>query len=149
MALVSWIVLAIGGGQRHRVTLITLLLCALVLAERLAPFQFTVHGRDFGWIPFHSFIYGSIEVNIMSFFEKAFLYGSLIWLMGKAGLRLGISIGVVTLMLFVTSWVETYLAGRSAEITDAMMALVMGAVIALMGTETRTTTSLGIDAGLR
>jgi hypothetical protein len=39
------------------------------------------------------------------------------------------------MMLFTTSWVETYLPDRSAEITDALMALLIGAIIALMQTE--------------
>jgi hypothetical protein len=85
----------------------------------------------------------------MSLLEKAFLYGSLIWLIGKAGLRLGTSIILVTSMLFATSWAETHLAGRSAEITDAVLALIMGGIIALMGTESRTTTPLSIAARLR
>jgi hypothetical protein len=38
---------------------------------------------------------------------------------------------------------------RSAEITDAVLALIMGAIIALMGTESRTTTPLSIAARLR
>jgi hypothetical protein len=60
------------------VTLITLLFGAFVIAERLAPFRFTAPPPHFGWIPFYSLIYGSADVGIMSFFEKAFLYGSLV-----------------------------------------------------------------------
>ncbi|MFL5265822.1 MAG: hypothetical protein ACJ8AH_04370 [Stellaceae bacterium] len=115
LALIAWIVLSIGGGPRLRPTLITLLFGAFVIAERLVPFRFTAPPRHFGWIPFHSLIYGSVEVSIMSLLEKAFLYGSLIWLTGKAGLRLGTSIILFTSMLFATSWAETHLAGRSAK----------------------------------
>jgi VanZ family protein len=82
-------------------------------------------------------MYGSLEVNIMSFFEKAFLYGSLIWLLGKTGLRFGTSIILVTIMLVATSWAETYLPGRSAEITDALIAALIGVIIALLDTKTR------------
>jgi VanZ family protein len=149
LALGMWLVLALSVGARFRVSVIALLFCALIIAERLAPFQFSPHGRHFGWIPFLGLMHGSLEVNIMSFFEKAFLYGSLIWLLGKTGLRFWASGILVTMMLFATSWAELYLPGRSAEITDAAMALVMGVIIALMETENRATTSLGIDAGLR
>lgn len=149
-ALGVWLLLTLGVGARLRVSLIALLLCAVVVAERLAPFQFSPHGRQFGWIPFLGFIHGSLEVNILSFLEKAFLYGSLIWLLGKTGLRFGTSTILVTLLLFATSWAETYLvANRSAEITDAVLALLMGTIIALMEDENRGTTSLGIEAGLR
>ena len=44
-------------------------------------------------------------------------------------------------MLFATSWAETYLPGRSAEITDSLMALLIGVIIAAMegATERRET----------
>ena len=70
----------------------------------------------------------------MSFLEKAFLYGSLIWLLDKSGFRPGISTILVAMMLFATSWAETYLPGRSAEITDALMALLIGAIITAIKT---------------
>jgi VanZ like family len=149
-ALGVWLLLTLGVGARLRVSIVALLFCAVVVAERLAPLQFSPHGRDFGWIPFLGFIHGSLEVNILSFLEKAFAYGSLIWLIGKTGFRLGTSTILVTLLLFATSWAETYLvANRSGEITDAVLALLMGTIIALMEDENRGTASLGIEARLR
>jgi hypothetical protein len=52
--------------------------------------QSTARARHFGWLPFLGFMHGSLEVNIMSFCEKAFLYGSLIWLLGRLGTDLAI-----------------------------------------------------------
>jgi VanZ family protein len=68
----------------------------------------------------------------MSFLEKAFLYGALIWLLDKSGLRTGVSTILLAIMLFAASWAETYLPGRSAEITDALMALLIGVIIAVV-----------------
>jgi VanZ family protein len=68
----------------------------------------------------------------MSFLEKAFLYGALIWLLDKSGLRTGMSTILVAIMLFAASWAETYLPDRSAEITDALMALLIGVIIAVV-----------------
>jgi VanZ family protein len=135
-ALAVWLLLAVSLGARIRATMIALLFSAYIVAERLAPFQFTAYGRPFGWLPFRSFLYGSIELNIVSFLEKAFLYGALIWLFDKSGLRLGKATILAAIMLFATSWAETYLPGRSAEITDALMALLIGAIIALVKTPT-------------
>jgi hypothetical protein len=59
-------------------------------------------------------MYGSLEVGIMSFFEKTFLFGSLMWLLGETGLRLGTSAVLAAMILFTTSWMETYLPNRSA-----------------------------------
>jgi len=135
-ALAAWVLLALIAGRRIRVTAITLLFAVSVVAERLAPFQFTLYAREFGWIPFHSFLYGSLELNVVSFLEKAFLYGALIWLLHRTGLRLAVSTGLVATTLFFTSWVEIYLPDRSAEVTDALMALLIGAIIAVVKTPT-------------
>ncbi|MGC2202764.1 MAG: VanZ family protein, partial [Stellaceae bacterium] len=127
----AWSLLA-ATGARFRLIVIALLFCAYVIAERLIPFQFAAHRRSFGWIPFLSFLYGSLEVNILSFLEKTFLYGSLIWLFSMIGLRMRTSTILVAVTLFASSWAETYLPNRSAEITDAVMALLIGAILATM-----------------
>jgi VanZ family protein len=149
LALGLWLVLAAAVGARLRVMVTALLFGASIVVERLVPFQFASHGRHFGWIPFLGLMHGSLELNIMSILEKAFLYGSLIWLLGKTGLRFWTSTVLVAIMLFATSWAETYLPGRSAEITDALSALLMGAIIASMETESRAATPLGIGPGVR
>ena len=74
-------------------------------------------------------------VNTLSFFEKVFLYGSLLFLLTETGVRLGISALLVASCLFATSWLETYLPGRSAEITDAVMALLIALIFALLRRE--------------
>jgi VanZ family protein len=136
VALTVWLLLAVSVSARIRDAATALLFSAYIVAERLEPFQFSANGRAFGWIPFHSFLYGSIEVNITSFLEKAFLYGALIWLLDKSGLRSVVSTILVVILLFATSWAETYLPGRSAEITDALMALLIGTIIAVVKTPT-------------
>ena len=122
---------------RLRVTLIALLFCGYVIAGRLEPFEFLASGRAFGWIPFLGFMSGSVEIDILSFLEKFFLFGSSIWLLTRAGLRLRSATFVVAVILFITGQAQTYLPNRSAEITDAAVALLIGAVFALVENETR------------
>ena len=43
---------------------------------------------------------------------------------------------LVAIMLFAASWAETYLPGRSAEITDALMALLIGIIMAVVKSPT-------------
>ena len=136
IALAVWLLFAISVSARIRAIAAALLFSAYVVAERLEPFQFSAYGRAFGWVPFRSFLYGSVEVNITSFLEKAFIYGALIWLLDKSGLRSGVSTILVAIMLFAASWAETYLPDRSAEITDALMALLIGVIIAVVKTPT-------------
>jgi len=128
-ALALFLLRALTVGRNWRVALLVVLLAGYVIAERLEPFNFLPVGRAFGWIPFAGFLNGgSLSVNTLSFLEKTFLYGSQLFLLTEAGLRLSLSTLLVATCLFATSWLETYLPGRSAEITDAVMALLIGVV---------------------
>jgi len=135
LAFCVWVTLAVG--TRLRVTLIALVFCGYVIAERLEPFEFLASGRAFGWIPFLGFMSGSIEIAVLAFLQKFFLFGSAIWLLTRAGLRLRLSTFVVAAILFITSQAQAYLPNRTGEITDAVMALLIGAVFALVEDETR------------
>ncbi|HWY16576.1 MAG TPA: VanZ family protein [Rhizomicrobium sp.] len=112
-------------------------LCIMVVLVRLEPFDFRAGARAFGWLPFRSYLSGSLDVAIVSFLEKFFLYGSLIWIGSEAGLRLSVSTGVVAALLFATSLAEVHLPGRSAEITDAAMAIFIGAAFMAMTASAR------------
>lgn len=120
-------------NRRLRAALLFCLLGSYVVMERLEPFEFSPAGHPFGWVPFNSFMTGSVEVNVLSFMEKSFLYGSLLFLLGQAGMRPVFAAILVAGMLFATSWAETHLPGRSAEITDALMSLLIAAGFALIG----------------
>jgi hypothetical protein len=61
----------------------------------------------------------------------------LIWICSGAGLRLGVSTGAVAALLFATSLAELHLPGRSAEITDAAMAIFIGAAFMAMTASAR------------
>jgi VanZ family protein len=125
--------LLLGLNQRLRTALVFLLLGSYVVMERLEPFQFEPVARTFGWVPFNSFMSGSTEIDVLSFMEKCFLYGSLLFLLGRAGMRPVFAAILVAGMLFATSWAETYLPDRSAEITDALMTLLIAGGFALIG----------------
>jgi hypothetical protein len=81
LALGAWFLLAFAVTAQHRAIAVAVPLGAYVLFDRLAPFHCVARDRPFGWIPFLSLISGSLEVSILSFLEKALLYGSLIWLL--------------------------------------------------------------------
>jgi VanZ family protein len=130
IAVVLWLI--IGGHDRLAVLLVATVLCIAVLSARLEPFHFRPPERPFGWLPFRSFLGGSLSVNVTAFLEKFFLYGSLIWLFVDAGLPLWAATTCVAVLLLITSFGELYLPGRSAEITDATVALIIGLIMAPM-----------------
>jgi hypothetical protein len=77
-------------------------------------------------MPFLSFMQGSIDVDVQSFLEKFFLYGGLIWLLSEAGVTTRLSILAVSAVVLLASFVQVFVPGRSAEITDAILALGTG-----------------------
>ncbi len=136
VAICLWPVLR-GLDHRLRSGLLFLVLGGYVVIERLQPFAFAAFARPFDWVPFNGFMNGSVEIAALSFLEKCFLYGSLLFLLGNAGMRLALAVAIVAGMLLATSWAETYLPDRSAEITDALMTVLIGVGFALIGDRRR------------
>jgi VanZ family protein len=134
LAFVIWLGL-LTLPARLRAGLAALALCAYVVALRLEPFQFQPVGRGFGWAPFLSLMRGSLVVDSLAFLEKFFLYGSMLYLLGTALARGLPATILVAVMLFATSWAQTYLPGRSAELTDTLIALTIAVIFALLPTE--------------
>lgn len=118
------------GGQC--LAIIAFAFACMIVVARLQPFVFRAASGAFGWVPFASFLNGSVGFAIQAYCEKFFQYGGLIWLLRHAGLRTASATALTATLLFAISLAETHLPGRSAEITDAVMALVIGGVFALL-----------------
>jgi glycopeptide antibiotics resistance protein len=134
------------------VTSVTLM-AVYIAGQQLEPFQFTATDGHFGWVPFLSFMGESIDLDIQSFFEKFFLYGSMIWLIGQGPVKMRTAALAVAICLFVTSWLEIFIPGRSAEITDALMALGIGTLMNVTEIERQRrtvteTVSMNVQGGL-
>ncbi|HEY2540894.1 MAG TPA: VanZ family protein [Stellaceae bacterium] len=125
----------LGISASVRTAVVALAFCSDVVAERLEPFQFGTIAGPFGWTPFWGFISGDPAIETLAFLQKFFLYGGAIWLLVNAGLRLAPATLLIAAMLFATSQAERFLPGRSAEVTDAVMALLIGGIFALIGSK--------------
>jgi VanZ family protein len=120
-----------------RFAVVAVLFCGMVTAERLEPFTFTMAPHAFGWIPFAGFMSGSMGVAMQAFCQKFYEYGGLIWLLNRTGLPLPVGTGMTTVLLLLTSIAECWLPGRSAEVTDAIMALVIGYAFSVLRASAR------------
>jgi VanZ family protein len=120
-------------GWRRGEVVVAIGFAAMLAADRLSPFAFaSAPVRDFGWVPFLSFMRGSTGVDVQAFCEKTFAYGGLIWLGRRAGLGLAGSSALTAALLAGTSLAQVWVPGRSAEITDAVLAVGIGAVMRLL-----------------
>jgi VanZ family protein len=125
--LLAWPLLHRSPGRAGTVAL---LLLVSVVIDRLTPFAFQPEAaRPFGWLPFRSFLGGSLLVNTAAFCEKVFRYGSLLWLWQRAGLRPWTAVLLVGSTLLATSLAQTILPGRSAEITDTVLVLFVAVLL--------------------
>lgn len=131
--------LAIGVPLLRSLSRPALLLAPLfavaVVIERLQPFQFAAATHSFGWVPFLSVIASTTEHGMVSMLEKSYLYGTLIWLLTRAGLSGRLATAGVAVLLMLCSVAEIYLPDRSAEITDAALALLLGGLMSLLSSQ--------------
>jgi len=137
LALLLW--LLFFAATRPRYLLLALPYLAAMLLVMLAPFSFSdLAWRDYGWVPFKSLMHGSIAVNVQSFCEKTALYGGMIWLLARGGLSFVLATLLTTIVVFAASYAQIYLAGRSAEITDVVICVLIGIVFAILPKPART-----------
>lgn len=111
---------------------LALLLLSTVVLSRVLPWQFGAARTAFQWVPFYSVLHGSLTVNAISFAEKFYLYGTALLLLVTAGMRLTIAVALESAILLATSVLQTFMVGRSAEITDAVLVVMAGMIYALL-----------------
>uniref|UniRef100_UPI0022EA8C4E hypothetical protein n=1 Tax=Falsiroseomonas oryzae TaxID=2766473 RepID=UPI0022EA8C4E len=126
LALPAWLLL---GRRRWTDPVLLAVLLAAVVLEGARPYRLLDAPRPFGWIPLRSLMAGQWGNGLQAMLYKTFMYGGVAWLGLKAGLRLPLAGALALLLAAGISVLQTWLPGRSAEITDA--ALAAGAVFAL------------------
>jgi len=110
VAYALWLLLFRRAPARHAI--LAGFLAALLLAARMPP----LYGPDWpAWL------------------ERFFLYGGLIWLLGRAGLRPLIATLATAALLIVVGLSQTHLHPRPAAIQDAGVALAAGVLFYLAG----------------
>lgn len=124
--------LVLGRFASIGVPLTAALLLSLLVMSRVLPWQFAATPKHFQWIPFFGFLHGSQQVDAISFAEKFCLYGTVLLLLVRSGVRLWLAAGLECLILFGTSLLQTLMVNRSAEISDAVLALILGLIYAFL-----------------
>jgi len=106
---------------------------ALILGE-LSPFHFAVRNgaHAFNWVPFLGLFRSSWQSGFVVLFRKSFWYGSVLWLWRASGVRLAWTTAIAAVVLFLLERVQVDLPGRTPEITDAVLAVLMGVLLWLL-----------------
>jgi VanZ family protein len=126
--------LLVMTSDHRRCAALAALLTAVVVVEGLQPFAFSATAHDFSWIPFTSSLTGALEVNYAILLEKCFWYFALVWLLARYGLPPITAALGTAILLAAIEFVQLWIPGRSAEITDSLLALAAGVLVALLGT---------------
>lgn len=133
-----------GGAIRS----LAVIFFVMVIAIRTSPWQFSGSPREFGWVPFSSFLHGSLQIDLISFMEKVFLYGTLFLLLVQSGLATVYAAVMETLAILATSILAVHLRDRSGEITDALLVVILTAIYLILvrqfGAEDPSTKSGGV-----
>jgi VanZ family protein len=116
---------------------LVLLLAASLVASGFVPWEFQDTGRDFQWMPFSGMLDGSMYVNTAALVEKCFLYGGLVFLMGYGGLRFRPAGCVAAVLLGIIELVQCWVPGRVPEITDPLLAILAGLLLAAVAPPAR------------
>jgi VanZ family protein len=117
---------------RARASLVATLFAGVVVLQGLAPYTFLSKPRHFGMVPFLSFINDTRDNGVRSFFDKTFTYGGLVWLTIRAGSSWTIAVISGGILVLALRLAQVYLPGRTAEITDLLMLLILAAMLRLM-----------------
>lgn len=120
--------------DRQRATLLAVLLGATIVLQGLKPFEWIAPAQQFSWVPFKNSLSDSIEVNYSVLLEKCFWYFSLVWLLTRRGWGIARAVAATAALLSAIEVVQLWLPGRSAEITDPLLAVTAGVLLALLGT---------------
>lgn len=124
LGVVVWVILL--SRLSWRTAIVALLLTLQIVIQGLTPFVVRAEPVMISFIPFIGFEGGSMAVNLQSFFEKIFLYGSLVWLLGASSRSLVFSVTAAVILLTAIELVQMFLADRVSEITDPLLAILMG-----------------------
>lgn len=116
---------------RQRSALIAILVGISVVFEGLSPFHFSSHPNPFLWIPFAGSLASVWELSIVVLLRKLFTYGSLVWFLHDARVRTSHAAIVTAALLAAIEILQIYLPGRTAEITDPLIAGILAAIFAL------------------
>lgn len=97
--------------------------------QGLAPFHWRSNPAGFGWMPFAAMIEANWQNATLVLLEKMFYCSAAIWSVCFAGLPLRVAVLMVSGLLLFIEAAQMFLPGRTPDITDPILALLIGLAI--------------------
>lgn len=116
--------------SRHILSLAIILTATLIICEGLFPFTPRANPVQFFLAPFEGVSGGVFREGFPRIILKAYLYGSLIYLLWQVGFRKGPSTVAVTTLLLLIEIFQTYYASGSPELGGPLLAILSALVLA-------------------
>ncbi len=107
----------------------------LIAFQGLAPFDFQLAPDRFALLPFGESLTQYRAANLADMFLRCFMNGALVWLLAQAGLPVLAATSLGAGAVFAIELLQTWLPGQTAEITDPLLALCAGGLIAVFERE--------------
>lgn len=103
----------------------------LIAWQGLAPFDFQVAQDRFAFLPFGESLTQYRAANLVDVFLRCFMNGALVWLLAQARLSVLAATSLGAGCVFAVEFLQTWLPGQTAEITDPLLAVCAGGLIAV------------------
>lgn len=110
-------------------TVVLAVLLAAYTLKALEPFELRPVPAAFSWIPFAGMLQGSMLINAEVLIESVFVFAGLLGLVRMQGSGVGASSVVLALWVGALEALQTYIVGRSPDITEPLLVLLVGQIL--------------------
>ena len=111
----------------YRIRGLPVLLVATLLIRGLMPFRFDAD-NDFNWIPFAGLIESNWRTAVTQLLDKGTYYGLAVWTTAR-GMNYVKATLIVATTLLAIEFLQTKLPGRTPEITDPILAILLAIIL--------------------
>ncbi len=106
-------------------------LVVMIAIQGLAPFDFQVAQDRFALVPFAESLLQYRAASLTDIFLRCFTGGALVWLLVRGGLTVVPATAIGAGLVFTVELLQTWLPGHTADITDPLLTLAAGGLIAV------------------
>ncbi len=130
------IALALGGlllrlPVERAASLLAAALVVLIAIQGLSPFDFQLAQDRFALVPFGESLTRYRATNLPDMFLRCYSYGALVWLLARSGLSVFPATMLGAGVVFSVELLQTWLPGHTADVTDPLLAIAAGGLIAV------------------